>query len=214
MHNIQRELPFLKSLLKALAAQFGDRCEVVLHDLTKGYESTIVAIENGHITGRKVGDPGSNLGLEVLRGTVKDGDRYNYVTQTKDGKMLRSTSIYLKNEEGQVIGALCINFDLSEFLAAENTLRYFTRDLFAQEVKEAFVSDVNELLDFLLQESQQEIGKPVSMMTKEDKRKAIGFLDKKGAFLVKKSGDKVCQFFGISKYTLYNLLEEVRKGSE
>ncbi|PTM57882.1 helix-turn-helix transcriptional regulator [Desmospora activa] len=212
MDSIQSELPFLKSLLKALAAQFGDRCEVVLHDLTKGYESTIVAIENGRVTGRKVGDPGSNLGLEVLRGTVTDGDRYNYVTQTKDGKMLRSTTIYLKNDEGQVIGALCINFDLSEFLAAENAIRYFTRDLFEQEVKEAFVSDVNELLDFLLQESQQEIGKPVSMMTKEDKRRAIGFLDKKGAFLVKKAGDKICKFFGISKYTLYNLLEEARKG--
>lgn len=79
-----------------------------------------------------------------------------------------------------------------------------------QEVKETFVSNVRDLLDFLLQECQIEIGKPVAAMSKEDKCKAIKYLDKKGAFLVKKSGDKVCKFFDISKFTLYNYLDEIR----
>ncbi|WP_415841298.1 PAS domain-containing protein [Paenibacillus alkaliterrae] len=33
-----------------------------MHNLTGSYESTIVVIANGHITGRKVGDPCTNLG--------------------------------------------------------------------------------------------------------------------------------------------------------
>ena len=56
----------LESVMKLIAAQFGPDCEVVLHDWSKEYESTIVAIENGHVSGRKVGDGGSNLGLAAL----------------------------------------------------------------------------------------------------------------------------------------------------
>jgi len=214
MENIKDEMNTLLPLVRCIAAQFGNKCEVVLHDLTQGYESTIVAIENGHITGRKVGDCGSNLGLEVLRGTVADGDRYNYITQTKDGKILRSSSTYFKNSKGETVGALCINLDISDFLVAENTLRSITMHSLDQEVKEVFVNDVNELVEYLLQECQKEIGKPVSHMNKEDKLKAIQFLDMRGAFLVKKAGDKVCQFLDISKFTLYNYLDEVRAQSD
>jgi predicted transcriptional regulator YheO len=196
--------------MQCIAGQFGDTCEVVLHDWTKGYESTIVAIENGHITGRKVGDCGSNLGLEVMRGTVENGNRSNYITQTKDGKILRSSTVYLKDSQQKNIGALCINLDISSFLMAEKTLKSITMHSLDQEVKEVFVNDVNELLDFLLQECQQEIGKPVSHMTKEDKMKAIQFLDQRGAFLVKKAGDRVCQFFDISKFMMYQILDEIR----
>ena len=44
-------------------------------------------------------------------------------------------------------------------------------------------------------------------MTKEDKIKAINFLNDSGAFLITKSGDKVAKFFGISKYTLYSYVD-------
>jgi predicted transcriptional regulator YheO len=55
------------------------------------------------------------------------------------------------------------------------------------------------------------VGKPVALMSKEDKVRAIGFLDESGAFLITKSGQKVCQYFGISKYTLYSYLDDIRK---
>ena len=44
-------------------------------------------------------------------------------------------------------------------------------------------------------------------MTKEDKVRAIGFLNGAGAFLITKSGDKVANYFGISKYTLYSYID-------
>jgi len=50
-------LELLEQIAKAIAAQFGSNCEVVLHELSgKSAYSSIVAIENGHVTGRKVGD--------------------------------------------------------------------------------------------------------------------------------------------------------------
>lgn len=212
MEDVKIDQSFIQSLMQCIAAQFGDKCEVVLHDWSKGYDSSIIAIENGHITGRRIGDSGTNLGLEVMRGTTKNGNRFNYITQTSDGKILRSSSLYLKDENQKTIGALCINLDISDFLMAENTLKSITMHNLEQEVKEVFVNDVNEILDFLLQECQLEIGKPVSHMTKTDKSKALQFLDQRGAFLIKKAGDRVCQYFDISKYTLYQILDEIRIG--
>lgn len=215
MKSIDDEEKFLRSLVRGLAAQFGPSCEVVLHDLkNKPYEHSIVAIENNHVTNRRVGDCGTNLGLEVLRGTDTEGDKYNYLTQTSRGRMLRSTSIYIRDPKGNVIGALCINLDITDLIMAEKAIASVA-GINAQldsaerkEEKELFNNDVNDLLDSLIQDSIRYVGKPVAMMSKEDKVSGLKFLDKKGAFLIKKSGDKVAQFYGISKYTLYAYLDE------
>ena len=50
-------------------------------------------------------------------------------------------------------------------------------------------------------------GKPVALMNKDDKIKAIQFLNQHGAFLITKSGDKIAKYFGISKYTLYSYID-------
>ncbi|MFK7696213.1 transcriptional regulator [Paenibacillus sp. HJGM_3] len=214
MESVTDEFEFLQDLVRGLAAQFGSDCEVVLHDLRRPYDSTIVAIENGHITGRKVGDPGTNLGLEILRGTENNGNKFNYVTQTKDGRMLRSSSIYMKDKSGATIGSLCINYDITGLLMAEKTLQSLTMAGPSQVVKESFVSNVTDLLDALLQEAQDQVGKPVAHMLKEDKMRMIQLLDGKGALLVKKGGEKICQYLNISKYTLYNYLEEIKSNGE
>ncbi len=50
-----RDFEALQKLAKGVAAQFGSDCEVVVHRLSADtMEHSIVAIENGHVTGRKV----------------------------------------------------------------------------------------------------------------------------------------------------------------
>ena len=217
MESVKQELAFFKSLMKGLSTLFGQNCEIVLHDhKDQPYESTIIAIENGHVTGRKIGDCGTNLGLQVLRGSSDGNEEFNYATQTKDGRVLRGSSIYIHNNEGKVVGSLCLNFDISNLILAEQTISSFCQnpfqDNFAAEKskKEIFASDVNDLTDALIQEVQREIGIPVASMTKEDKLKALDHLDKRGVFLIKKSGDKVARYFDISKYTMYSYLDNVR----
>ena len=83
-------LDLLEQIAKAIAAQFGSNCEVVIHELSgKSAYSSIVAIENGHVTGRKVGDGPSHVVLEQL-GHEDDSakDQLAYLTRTKDGKIL------------------------------------------------------------------------------------------------------------------------------
>ena len=69
------------------------------------------------------------------------------------------------------------------------------------------------MLDDLLEQSVELVGTPVSLMTKDDKVRAIRYLNDTGAFLITKSGPKVCKYFGISKYTLYNYLDEAKSAS-
>ena len=66
-----KTLDFVKRLAKAMAAQFGGNCEVVVHDLNTGDpERTIAAIENGHVSRRRVGDGSSPVVLEALKRSV------------------------------------------------------------------------------------------------------------------------------------------------
>lgn len=67
--------------------------------------------------------------------------------------------------------------------------------------------NVNDLLDTLIEQSVQLVGKPVALMSKDDKITAIQYLNDAGAFLITKSGDKVSNFFGISKFTLYSYMD-------
>jgi len=207
--NIESELPFLRALMKMLAAQWGDDCEIVLHDWSKGYDKSIIAIENAHITGRQIGDCGSNLGLEVMRGTSTEGDRYNYITQTEDGKTLKSSSIYIKDDDGHSIGALCINFDISPMVMIQKSLSKMIAPEKA-EVDEYFANNVSDLLGYLTRQAIEMVGKPINVMTKADKIKMVKYLDDKGAFLISKSSGTICRVLDISKYTLYNYLDEIR----
>ncbi|MBC8584757.1 helix-turn-helix transcriptional regulator [Youxingia wuxianensis] len=214
MDNIVFTKDEFEKLLTLLELQFGKNCEIVLHDLTKPYDHTIEDIRNGHITGRNIGDCGSNLGLEVIRGTVKNGDKFNYITHTKDGKILRSSSIYFHNKEGNAIASLCINSDITETVKFEkylNDMNQYSWGENDQAAHEVFASNVNELLEHFIEEAQLEVGKAFEDMNRADKMAVVNILDKKGAFLITKSSEKVCEVLGISKFTLYNYLDILRK---
>lgn len=222
MKSVMDEFSFFQSLVKMLALQFGPFCEVVLHDFKEikdgNYEKTILLIENGHITGRKVGDCGTNLGLEVLRGTKRNGNHYGYYVRTEDHKIFRSSSLYIRNNEEEVIGALCINWDITNLSLTEDYLRKSSLDnsdvslkgIQQDEVDEIFAANVTQLLEVLISRAQKFVGKKPEDMNRVDKIAFLDFLDTKGAFLISKSGNKVCDFLGISKYTLYAYLDEAR----
>ena len=206
-------LQFLFQLAKGISRQFGPNCEVVVHDLdSNDPNSSIVAIENGHVTGRKVGDGPSHVVLEALRsGRENLTDHLSYLTRTKDGKILKSSTIYVRDDDGEAIGIFAINYDITLMLAMEDALKQFTATERDEQEPEHISRNVSDLLDELIAQSVKIVGKPVALMTKEDKVKAIQFLNETGAFLITKSGDKVCKFFGISKYTLYSYIDEAKE---
>ena len=205
---------FLAQLARGIAAQFGSQCEVAVHDLTREADGTIFAIENGHVTGRKVGDGASEIVLEALKDPRRVEDQLGYQTRTPDGRILKSSSIYIRDEAGDLVALLGMNYDITDLFHAAGTLNQFiatnTEERSQDGDKSMIFSDVDDLLDRLIEKSCAYVGKPVVMMTKEDKVRAIHYLDDKGAFLIKKAGDRVSSYYDISKYTLYNYLDAER----
>ena len=210
-------LEALKQIAHGVATQFGSNCEVVIHEISeKSAYSSIVAIENGHVSGRKVGDGPSHIVLEQL-GHADDSaqDHLCYLTRTKDGKILKSSSVYIRDAAGKIVAIFCINFDVSALQMFEATLHdLITPDLKERKEPERITLNVSDLLDDLIRQADELVGKPVALMNKDDKVKAIRYLNKSGAMMITKSGDKIAKHFGISKYTLYSYLDNGKIGGE
>ena len=207
------KLALLTQISHGLAVHFGDCCEVVIHDLKcPDLEHSIVYIENGHVSNRKSGDGPSEIVLETLRRNPASlQDKLSYLTRTEDGRILKSSTIYIRGNDNTIDYILSINYDITGLMAVENSLKSLlsTSEMSQKdhEPKTTITHNVNELLDTLIDQSVALVGKPVALMTKDDKIGAIQFLNDAGAFLVTKSGDKVSNFFGISKFTLYSYME-------
>ena len=209
-------LEMLVSTAHGIARQFGKDCEVCIHDLSvKDLEHTIIFIVNGHVTGRKVGDGASKVVLETLEALEKGDiivDHLGYRTTTQDGRILKSSTVFLKDSNGKYRWILGINYDVTALMNVDAALQSITTVESQDGNSDGQIPlNVNDLLDNLINQSVKRIGKPPALMNKEEKIQAIQFLRDAGAFLITKSGDKVSNFYGISKFTLYSYIDQSKK---
>ena len=202
----------IQLLCDSIANQFGPSCEVVFHDLTQDYDHTIVAIANGHITNRTVGGPGTNAGLKALKELSPDSNSSTYMTHTKDGRTLKTTSAYFRDEQGNIVSSLCINLDISDMLCMRNMLDAQLN--IGKEENECFSNDISDVLESIINDTISHIGKPGFRMSRREKIEAIRYLDSHGAFLVKRSVERVCAALDVSINSFYAYLDDARKNSD
>lgn len=206
-------LSLLEQIADGLARQFGPDCEIVIHDLKRhDLEHSVVHINNGHITNRREGDGPSKVVLETLhRDPASLKDHFGYLTRTSNGKILKSSTFFIRNPEDSAVDYIfSINYDITGLMTIERSIKALisTEDPSdTRQQPEQIVHNVNDLLDNLIEQSVALIGKPAALMNKEEKVTAIQFLNDAGAFLITKSGDKVSKYFGISKFTLYSYID-------
>ena len=167
-------MDFLKRFLNHIAALFGEGCEIVLHDFTGSYDNTIVYIVNGQVSGRKIGDCPSSFFFEhLVNGEIQMDDKPVYFNTTQKGKMLKSSTTFLRDKNNKIVGSVCINFDVTSFFSAQsmldNFLNYGEQKNNSPQEGEILVSNVNELLEYYLIQCEKEIGKPAAVMQKEEK---------------------------------------------
>lgn len=212
-------LDILIQLAHGLAEHFGPQCEIAIHDVTRDLSNTIVSIENGQISGRAQGDAASNVVLEALHTPPEElKDQIGYLTRSSDGKALKSSSIYIRDRSGNLRYIFSVNYDIASLKAVDELIRGLITTHPAtdqsgkaeqkkQESAPRIPHTVTELLDSLIEHALAEVGKPVVMMTKEDKIRVVRYLNDAGAFLITKSGDRIASVLGISKFTLYKYME-------
>lgn len=220
MNRDDLTLESLIMIAHGIARHFGNDCEVCIHDLqANDLEHTICYIINGHVSGRKIGDGASKIVLETLEALKKGdnvSDHLGYRTHTSDGRILKSSTIFLKDESGKYRFILGINHDMTDFINAQSALSNIVENIEAagEDIYGQIPLSVSDLLDNLIEQSVKLVGKTPALMTKDEKVKAIKFLQDAGAFLITKSGDKISQFFGISKFTLYSYIDQAKAVDE
>lgn len=203
--------PVVAGLAKALAP----RTEVVLHDLTK-LPNSIVAI-GGQITGRGVGGPATDLGLRVFRSGWSE-DLIGYRTELDDGLVMRSSSVFLRAASGRPVACLCINADISSLVAARDVLTTLTNAVAVDPTanstlaanQETFAMSIDTLAEGILRDAIAEVGLPLHLMKKVHKVEVVRELDRRGFFTIREAADLVAQRLKVSRFTVYNYLNEVQ----
>lgn len=193
-----------RQLAQTITQTFGDICEVVIHDFAH-LEHSVVHIA-GDVTNRKVGDGPTDLLLQAVRAGRTGQDLYGYPGYTLDGKTLRSSSAFLRDSDGTVFGAFCVNVDVSHLAQVESWLGHMLHNTASAEVSETFTRDLSESLEIMIAEAALEIGVPITNMNRAQKIELVQLLAERGAFRIKKAVTVVGEKLGVSRFTVYNYL--------
>lgn len=213
-------LQTLQAAVSALGSVIGRNTEIVLHDLEHP-EKSVLAIANGHITGRVAGSPVLAVPFEDqgLRALLNDGDGAgdnqptvipDYPTRGKNGQMLRSATALYRDSNGQPFAALCINTDNSELLAAKRCLDNLLHQAESPPLPAEESADMAQLMTEIIADSLAELNGNPRASRKQAKLAAVRKMQDRGMFIVKGGIEKAAAALGVTRYTIYNYLDEIR----
>ena len=203
--NLDELFAWLKRLAKGLHAVIGPNCEIVLHDF-RDVEHSVIAIE-GNLSGRQPGAPLPDL--QFIKGDtdLPREDQLNYQIQI-GRKTLQSSTIWIQNRDGQLLGALCINMDYSSLQQAHTLLEslleplqqnpeFIVQDSLARDIEDLVAKTIHGLLENSLEKNPAQLPAP-------QKKNLVQNLEKSGVFQLRGAVECVCEMVDISRATLYN----------
>lgn len=223
----ERILAMLGALVEPLGQALPATTEVVLHDLSKLPQSIVAVV--GDVTGRKVGDPATDVLLEHLV-TGDDNHLVGYSTRLPNGREMRSSTIIMRDSEGVPCAALCVNTDVSTWLDVRRLVDTMmgprqesssppdvgqepalprTESSDGKPTGETFAHDVEELAAYLIHDAISEVGIPVALMRKEHKVRVVAQLQSRGLFLLRDGVETVASSLQVTRFTIYNYLNEL-----
>lgn len=217
-------------LVEFLSKTLGPDYEITLRDLGRT-DGSIIAIANGQISGRTIGAPLTQMALQMIadKSYVQDEYRLNYNGVSAGNKVLRSSTMFIKDEDGKLTGLLCINFDDSRYQALSTRLFQLchpdefvdknivygveTAQLKEQtgEPPESFHNSIGALADEVLLQIAEENGVSPDRMTQDEKMRVVDALDQKGVFMLKGAVNYVAGKLHCSQASIYRYLSRINK---
>jgi predicted transcriptional regulator YheO len=203
-------LAALKPVVDGIAATFGPVCEVVLHDYRKP-EQSVVAVA-GSVTGRTVGGAMSEIGMRVLSHGDEAADELNYVTRTRNGTLVKSSTMVLRDSTGAVFGALCVNVDVGAVSQVHGLLGALAGlgAAPAELPTTTFGNDIDSVVDALVDAHQSKQRGSWAELDRAERLELFGGLDTRGVFAVRGAVEQVAARLGISRASAYNYLSQAR----
>ena len=217
-----------KTTVKFLGSVLGPDYEVVLQDLSN-INHSVIAIENGHISGRTIGSPLTSAVFQMLSSKVYEEDDFiAYKGVAENGHILRSSSMFIKDSNGNPIGLLCINFDDSRYMELHEKLfslihpgnfvknissgiaesKENVKDL-SSRITENFAIDVASLREQIFNDATANFTTPVDRLNQNERKEIMIKLYEQGLFQLKGSIPFVAKRFSCSQATIYRYLGEI-----
>lgn len=221
-----------KILVDFLGKALGPDYEVVLHDITSE-PGQIVAIANSHISDRKIGSPTANDALQMLAANSYKTNNFlhNYPVVADNGHLLRASTLFIKDEDGNPIGLLGINFDDSryqelckglltaihpkDFSAAETTSPLPTADspeippVQPDSLSEDFSMDISSMMQKAFDSVTASLDTPTERLNQQEKRDIVQKLQERGVFKLKGGIAFVAKNLSCSPATVYRYLGDL-----
>lgn len=193
-----------RNVVAGLENYLGEGYEIVLHSL-ESMEHSVIAIANGHHTGRQEGSPITDLALHMLHSIEEEEQTgfISYFSKNRKGEPLRSSTIVIYGENHRAIGLLCFNFYL-------NTSVYTVVANLMDESKstppmitETFVDNAEDLLSRVVEQVRQDVNDDGRILSSLKNKEIIRRCHAQGVFQIKNAVSRVAQLLGISKNTVY-----------
>ena len=202
-----------------LGAVLGENTVVVLHNVACP-EHSVVAIQHGFHSGRKVGSSLTDFAFHVKNSKEYEKNDYlvNYRAQAK-GKEFTASTFYIKNH-GQLIGMLCLNTNTSavhDFVEITNkfiqTLHIGAPGLNINSVPEENNSIQENLDTPIVSLAKSTIAKtiadsniPPERMTRKEKIEIVWELADQGIHRMKGAISEIARQLKLSESTVYRYI--------
>ncbi len=212
----------LSAIMDAFASVAGRHIEVVLHDLTQP-DSSVIKIVNGHVSGRQPGSPLLDapdndrgfLGLLNPPSTPQGTEPAvftRYPTTSLQGRPLQSSTVLFHDDSGRPHLSLCFNADNGAINAAREALAILLPQ--EPEEKQEQQAGLEEKLDEIIRACIPPTGRLRTGASKQEKVEIVRQMQHRGMFMVRGGVEKAAKVLGVTRYTVYNYLEQIKKATD
>ena len=220
------------SLVRFLGESLGPSYEIVLQEIDEDMGG-IIAIANGEISGRKVGNHLTGVALKfIMEKRYEHADSVlNYVGILDNGKIVRSSTYFIK-EQNKLLGMLCINYDssgLQEF--SDMLLKQFHPDSFLEQNHllsnkgfvnpelysssldqvEYFKKDTEALMNEIFEKALKNLGYTTENLSPSDRQILVAQLYSYGMFQIKDSIEFAAKHMNCSTVSVYRYLKKAKE---
>lgn len=192
----------LKQIAEGLGETFAPFCEVVLHDLTHP-EKAILAIHN-NLSTRKLGEPATELGLARIADPDYPQIISNYANSFVDGRRAKSTSIGIKDSNGDYVAALCLNVDLTLFTNLQGVIGQFVSIDTRQKVSESLVPNGADLIRGRIDQYAARLATTPRALKAVERRGLLLELKDSGCLEIRRAVEIISAHLGVSRATVYS----------
>lgn len=213
-----------------ISKAIGPDFEISLID-TKDGKNRIIAMEYGNISGRHVGEEISPLLKKSIENKEYETTDYiaNRTTYAKSGKPLRTSIFFIKDEDNNLEGIMCINFDDSRYEELGKKIMFLCHPDYYTEhriTRQSDSSDINgdykdvgesmtieETIESIVDNELNEVLIPVERLTQDEKIQIVKHLDNKGVFMMKGSVGIFSKKLDVSQASVYRYIN-IARGEE